>query len=123
MRRFLKLSALLVVLLVGATSCSTYHWKGTASTLCITENFGAGAQCTIKFTSAENFNWTAYSAPDGATFQPSSGSEAAGVTSEAVHVTIPHSVCSGTLYFTDDVDQIQLTFYVQPSCRSPVLHQ
>ena len=123
MRRFLKLSALLMVLLLSAASCKTYHWKGTASSLCITENFGAGAQCTITFNSAENFNWTASSAPDGATFQPSSGYEAAGVTSEAIHVTIPHSVCSGVLNFTDDVDQIQLTFYIQPSCRSPVLHQ
>jgi hypothetical protein len=108
-----KLSVLLIMLLLSVTSCKSYQWSGSFSSSC-TRGFTGPTQCTITFTPSKNFDWTASSTLDGVTVQPSSGSEAAGVSSGNIHVTIPDSACPissgsfvGYLDFTDDTHHIQ----------------
>src|SRR6266851_9496608 len=111
MRRFWKLSVLLILLLLSVTSCSVYNWSGSSSHSC-TSGLASSVQCTITFTSSERFDWTASSTVDGVTFQPSSGSEAAGMSSGDIHVTLSSGACPGFLNFTDDTHQIQLGFNI-----------
>jgi hypothetical protein len=111
MRRFWKLSTLFIVLLLSTTACSVYHWSGSSSHTC-TSGFTVSVQCTVTFTSFEHFNWTASSTVDGVTFQPSSGSDAAGVSSGDIHVTLPYGACPGFLNFTDNTHQILLQFNI-----------
>ena len=119
MRNVTKLSGLLILLLLSLTSCTIYQWSGTSSVSCNSSILGPATQCTITFTSAKNFNWTASSTVSGVTIQPSSGSEAAGKSSGDIHVTLPSDACPGTsgvstgsLNFTDDAHGLQLSFKI-----------
>jgi hypothetical protein len=118
MRDFGKLSGLLMLLLLSVTSCKSYQWSGSSSESC-NGMTGSTTQCTVTFTSSNNFDWTASSTISGVTIQPSSGSEAAGMSSGDIHVTIPSDarpvpsgVHEGSLDFTDDAHDLQLFFNI-----------
>ena len=122
MRHFSKLSGLLLLLLLSVTACTTYQWSGSSSVNCTSSFLGGTTKCTVAFTSAKNFNWTASSTVSGVTIQPSSGSEAAGKSSGDIHVTLPSDACSGSsgaytgsLNFTDDAHGLQLSFQIVAS--------
>ena len=113
-----KLSVLLIMLLLSVTSCKSYQWSGSSSYSC-TRGFTGPTQCTITFTPSENFDWTASSTASGVTIQPSSGVEAAGMSSGDIHVTLPHDACpgssgvyAGSLNFTDDAHDLQILFNI-----------
>ena len=116
MRYFGKLSGLLLLLLLlSGTSCKSYQWSGSSSVSCNSSILGSTTQCTITFTSSNNFDWTASSTVSGVTIQPSSGEEAAGMSSGNIHVTIPYGACpassgayAGSLNFTDDAHDLML---------------
>jgi hypothetical protein len=119
MRYFGKLSGLLMLLLLSVTSCKSYQWSGSSSASCNGRILGSTTQCTVTFTSFNNFDWTASSTVSGVTIQPSSGAEAAGVSSGNIHVTIPYGACSGSsgvyegsLNFTDDAHDLMLVFNI-----------
>ena len=119
MRYFGKLSGLLILLLLSVTSCKSYQWSGLSSASCNSSILGSATHCTITFTSAKNFDWTASSTVSGVTIQPSSGTEAAGMSSGDIHVTLPNSACpassgayAGALNFTDDAHDLQLSFNI-----------
>ncbi len=61
MRCFAKLSGLLLLLLLSVTACKSYQWSGSSSVSCNGHFIGSTTQCTITFTSAKQFNWTASS--------------------------------------------------------------
>ena len=112
MRYFGKLSGLLILLLLSGTSCKSYEWSGSSSVSC-GYIIGSATHCTITFSSAKYFDWTASSTVAGVTIQPSSGAEAAGMSSGAIHVTIPSCPGSsgayiGSLNFTDDAHDLML---------------
>jgi hypothetical protein len=116
-RYFGKCSALLLFLSV--TSCKSYQWSGSYSVSCNGSLFGSATQCTVSFTSANPFDWTASSTLDGVTIQPSSGTEAAGKSSGDIHVTLPSDACpgssgvyAGSLNFTDAPHDLQLSFKI-----------
>ena len=121
-----KLSVLLIMLLLSVTSsCKSYQWSGSFSSSC-TRGFTGPTQCSITFTPSKNFDWTASSTLDGVTVQPSSGSEAAGVSSGNIHVTIPDSACPissgsfvGYLDFTDDTHHIQFQLNIVHATSRP----
>ncbi len=119
MRYFGKLSGLLLLLLLSGTSCKSYQWSGSSSVSCNSSILGSATQCTISFTSAKNFNWIASSTVSGVTIQPSSGAEVAGMSSGDIHVTLPSDACpgssgiyAGSLNFTDDAHDLQLSFNI-----------
>jgi hypothetical protein len=122
MRYVGKLSGLLMLLLLSVTSCKSYQWSGSYTVSCIGRIVGSPTPCTITFTSAKNFDWTASSTVSGVTIQPSSGAEAAGMSSGDIHVTLPYDACPGssganaayigTLNFTDDAQDLQLLFNI-----------
>ena len=121
MRYFGKLSGLLILLLLSVTSCKSYQWSGS-STMSCGYIIGSPTQCTITFTSFNNFDWTASSTVSGVTIQPSSGTEAAGISSGDIHVTLPNDGCPGSsgaysayigsLNFTDDAHDLRLVFNI-----------
>jgi hypothetical protein len=122
MRYFGKLSGLLLLLLLSVTACKSYQWSGSSSVSCNGRFMGSTTQCTITFTSAKQFNWTASSTVSGVTIQPSSGTAAAGMSSENIHVTLPSDGCPGTsgtyagsLNFTDEADDLQVIFTIVSS--------
>jgi hypothetical protein len=122
MRYFGKLSGLLILLLLSVTSCKSYHWSGSSTVSCNGRTIGSPTQCTITFTSFNNFDWTASSTVSGVTIQPSSGTEAAGIRSGDIHVTLPNDACPGSsgaysayigsLNFTDDAHDLMLLFNI-----------
>ena len=119
MRSFGKRAGLLLFLLLCVTSCKSYQWSGSYSVSCTGSIFGSATQCTVSFTSANPFDWTASSTLDGVTIQPSSGTEAAGKSSGDIHVTLPSDACpgssgvyAGSLNFTDDPHDLQLSFQI-----------
>ncbi len=122
MRHFSKLSGLLLLLLLSMTSCTTYQWSGSDSVNCTSSFLGGTTRCTVTFTSAKNFNWTASSTVTGVTIQPSSGMESAGKGSGDIQVTFPSDACPGTsgvytgsLNFTDDAHGLQISFKIVAS--------
>jgi hypothetical protein len=119
MRYVGKLSGLLILLLLSGTSCKSYQWSGSSSASCNGRLFGSTTQCTVTFTSFNNFDWTASSTVSGVTIHPSSGAQAARVSSGTIHVTIPSSACSGSagvyegsLNFTDDAHDLRLVLNI-----------
>ena len=122
MRHFRKLSGLLFLLLLSVTSCRTYQWSGWSTVNCTNSFLGGTTQCTVAFTSAKNFNWTASSTVSGVTIQPSSGAATAGKSSGDIQVTLPSDACSGSLgsyngslNFTDDALGWQVSFTIVAS--------
>ncbi len=118
MRYIGKLSGLLMLLLLSVTSCKSYQWSGSYTMSC-NRIIGSPTQCTITFTSVNNFDWTASSTVSGVTIQPSSGAQAAGKSSGDIHVTLPYDACpgssgvyAGSLTFTDDAHDLQLVFNI-----------
>lgn len=116
MRSFGKLSALLMLLLLSVTACKTYQWSGSYFVGCSGNIIGQSNQCTLTFTSSKDFDWTASSTISGVIIQPSTGSEAAGVKSGPIQITLPGGGCpgskgayAGSVYFTDDAHDIELT--------------
>lgn len=119
MRYARKRFGLFLLLLLSVTSCKSYQWSGASSVRCNSHLFGSATQCTITFTSNTNFEWTASSTVSGVTIQPSSGAEAAKMSSEDIHVTLPYDACpgssgtnAGSLNFTDDAHDVQLTLHI-----------
>jgi|GEM_PF-3242882 len=117
-----KLSGLLLLLLLSVAACKSYQWSGSSSVSCNGHFIGSTTQCTITFTSAKQFNWTASSTVSGVTIQPSSGTEAAGMSSGNIQVTLPSDGCPGTsgtyagsLNFTDEADDLQVIFTIVSS--------
>ncbi len=110
-------SGLLLLLLLSVTACKSYQWSGSSSVSCNGRLIGSATHCTMTFTSVKKFAWTASSTVSVVTIQPSSGTEAAGMSSGTIHVTLPYDACpgssgtyAGSLNFTDDADDVQLAF-------------